>query len=259
MASRETEREARRAQRLEGERRAGRRAARARRLRVLLGALAVAAVAVVVAVLSLGGSDPGGGGGRVSGASDSRALLTAVPQDGAVLGDPDAPVRLVEYADLQCPACRAYAEQALPGLVADYVRPGRVAIEFRHFPILGPDSVTAARAASAAGAQDRLWSFVDLFYRNQGAEGSGYVTPDFLRDLAGGVPGLDPERVIDGLEDPRTAEAVARGTARAEAAGLQGTPSFAVRVGAGAERPVALEGGPAALRAALDRALRSAT
>ena len=46
-------------------------------------------------------------------------------------------------------------------------------------------------AALAAGKQNKLWNYVELFYRNQGQEGSGYVTSDFLNSLAKSVPGLD--------------------------------------------------------------------
>lgn len=190
----------------------------------------------------------------MTGAAESRALLANVPQDGAVLGNPRARVRLVEYADLQCPACKAYSDQALPTLIERYVRPGRVALEFRHFPIVGQDSVPAARVAAAAGQQDRLWSFVELFYRNQGPENSGYVTEGFLRRIAGAVPGLDVGRALDGLEDPEAAAAVERGRAQAQRLGLPGTPSFVLRSGED-ERVLRLEGGPEALYRQIDQAL----
>ncbi len=51
-----------------------------------------------------------------------------------------------------------------------------------HF--LGPDSVKAARVAAGAQQQNKLWSFVETFYANQGTENSGYVTDDFLKDVA---------------------------------------------------------------------------
>ena len=76
-----------------------------------------------------------------------------------------------------------------PELVQDYVRSGKVRMEFRDLAFLGKDSVTAGRRAAAAAEQNKLWNFVDVFYFNQGEENSGYVTPSFLHsiDKAAGV------------------------------------------------------------------------
>ena len=82
-------------------------------------------------------------------------LLRGIPQQGTALGSPDAPVTLVEYADLQCPYCAQWARDAFPELVRDYVRTGRVRIVFRGLAFLGPDSDAALRAALAAGQQRR--------------------------------------------------------------------------------------------------------
>jgi protein-disulfide isomerase len=97
-----------------------------------------------------------------------------------VLGSPDAPVTVVEYADLQCPFCAEWARRAFGEIVRDYVAPGRVRIEFRGLVFLGPDSEVALRTALAAGRQDRLWDVVHLLYANQGAENAGWVTQDLL-------------------------------------------------------------------------------
>src|SRR5512141_2096373 len=108
--------------------------------------------------------------GEVAGAGEITALLDGIPQQGTVLGKPDAPVTLVEYADFQCPYCAQWALGTLPALVRDYVRAGKLRIEFRGLAFLGPDSETALRAALAAGREDGLWNVVELLYANQGAE-----------------------------------------------------------------------------------------
>ncbi len=97
-------------------------------------------------------------------------LLDGIPQEGAVLGRPDAPATLVEDGDVQCPYCAAWASGALPELVRDYVRPGKLRIEFRGLAFVGPESDTGLRAALAAGEQRKLWNVVDLLYQNQGPE-----------------------------------------------------------------------------------------
>lgn len=151
------------------------------------GVLAAALVAVVLVLATSGGDPKRSGaakGDAVAGRTTTASLLAGVPQDGVTLGDPRAPVKLVEFVDLQCPICREYTEQVLPTLVRDYVRKGKVSIDLRVISILGPDSTTAQAAAARAAAQDRLWSFAETFYANQGQENTGYVTQPFVRRIA---------------------------------------------------------------------------
>ena len=88
---------------------------------------------------------------------------------------------MVEFGDLQCPVCQAFSAQIAPGLISDVVRKGTAKYEFRQYTIIGPDSTAAAKAALAAGEQGRYWNFIELFYRNQGTENSGYVTDELPR------------------------------------------------------------------------------
>jgi protein-disulfide isomerase len=139
-----------------------RRQLRLRRLAVtVIGAAAVVAASVAV---SSGRTDhpSAATGGSVSGAAFSRDLFARIPQHGTELGDPSAPVRLVEFADLQCPYCDEYAVQALPTLVKKYVRTGKLQMQFENLSFIGPDSVKAGRLAAAASQQNRLWNFVDF-------------------------------------------------------------------------------------------------
>lgn len=181
--------------------------------------------------------------------------LTGIPQDGATLGEPDAAVTLIEYADLQCPACRAYAESVFPTVVDEYVRPGRVKTEFRGFPFIGPDSVKAQRFVVAAGFQDRLWDLQEALYRNQGNENGGWVTDELLRSLAAEIDGLDVERLFADAGSDEVARMVAEGEEQAERAGVPGTPTFLIEIGD--EKPYFIDVGldAAQMRAALDDAL----
>ena len=217
------------------------------------GALAVAAALVVVAVVFRDGSDDSGNEPPPAATVD----FTGIPQDGAILGDPAATVRLIEYADLQCPGCQQYALSVFPGIVDDYVRPGRVKAEFRGYPFLGEDSFKAQRFVSAAGLQDRLWNLQEALYRNQGAENSGWVTDDLIRELAAEIDGLDVDQLFVDAESDEVAQAVDDGVAQAEAAGVPGTPTFFIQVGN--EEPYALQSGltTGQFRAALDDALGS--
>jgi protein-disulfide isomerase len=164
-----------------------------------LAALLVSAggiAAVLIGVLTSGSTSELKPGKPVPGASRTLALFAGIPQRGIELGDPHAPVTLVVFGDLQCPACAQFSEQALPQIVSRYVRPGRVLLLFRAVDYLGEDSEVAARMASALGQQNRLYEFVELMYRNQGLENSGYVTDTYLRALAGAIPGVDTARAL---------------------------------------------------------------
>jgi protein-disulfide isomerase len=211
-------------------------AARRRRLGILGGVVALAAV-VLVAAIALSSS---GGDDEAPRASAPAASLAGIPQDGWVLGDPDAPVTVEEFADLQCPVCARFSEDALPQLVDEYVRAGRVRLVLRPLAFLGDDSVRGARAAAAAARQDRAWPFVERFYARQGEENSGYATDAFLREVAGGVQGLDVARLLRDREADAVTRDLERAQQDAERLGVQGTPSFAVGPTGGELRVVQL-------------------
>jgi protein-disulfide isomerase len=122
--------------------------------------------------------------------------LSGIPQHGAVLGDPAAKVTLIEYADQQCPGCRYYTLNVFPSIVRKYVRPGKVKIEYRGFPFIGPDSVTGLRFLLAAAKQNRLWQLQEALYRYQGKENSGWITADLVRQLASKIRGLDVDKLF---------------------------------------------------------------
>ncbi len=131
------------------------------RLRTLLGLVIVAVAFVAAAVAISSGKGTAvrrASGGRVAGVSVSVDLLGGIPQRGITLGSPRAPVRLVEFADLQCPYCDEYTVRALPTLIKDYVRTGKLQMQFEDLSFIGPDSVAAGRVAAAAGKQGKLWT-----------------------------------------------------------------------------------------------------
>ena len=130
-------------------------------------------------------------------------MLNGIPQKGIELGNPKAKVTVVEFADPQCPACGDFGRNTLPSLIQDYVRTGKVRIEYRglhfvdNFVKNGPkDSARLLRLAEAAGLQKKLWNIVELEYENQGAENSGYATDAFLRGIAEAVPELNADKAL---------------------------------------------------------------
>ena len=230
MSSREARKAGMRTARIEAHLHSQQQAARRNRLRRVLAVLvfAVAVVALSVAVSSGSGRTTGAPPGRVAGVPVSRALFAGIPQRGDILGDAHAPVRLVEFADLQCPYCDEYTLHALPTLVDDYVRTGKLQMQFENLSFIGPGSVAAGRVAAAAAQQNKLWNFVDLVYLNQGEENSGYVTSAYLRGLLAAVPALNVARALDASRTAATAMALTRANDLADQYGVDGTPSFLI-------------------------------
>ena len=104
---------------------------------------------ILIAVSATGGRSGSAGGApaTLAGAGETAALLSGIPQSGTTLGSPSAPVRLVEYADLQCVYCGAWARDVFPTLVRRYVRTGKVQLEFRGLAFVGSDSLVGLRTA----------------------------------------------------------------------------------------------------------------
>jgi len=222
-----SEREKRKAERLRAESATDAGERRTRLMQLAAGA-AFLAVAVVLVLIVVNSSSSGSGGDtKLEGAAEVNQRLAGIPQEGMVLGDPKAPVEVVEFADLQCPYCKAFTEEALPPIIENQVKNGEVKLAFHNFTIIGEQSLPAGAAALAAGAQRRGWNFVELFYRNQGAEASGYADDAFLEAVAKGA-GIKDLGKWNAERDKFTAE-VEETTAEAERLGFNGTPSIAIR------------------------------
>ncbi len=230
------ERDRRRQERIRAQAQAKEDQRRRRRVQLLSAAAFVGIVVIVVLIVTV--SQGGSGSGGDTNLEDVGLVeeqLAGIPQHGTVLGDPSAKVTLIEFGDLQCPICKAFSEEVLPSVIAGSVSRGEAKIDFRNYTIISQQSVPAGAAALAAGEQGRGWNFIDVFYRNQGEERSGYVTDSFLTAIAKGakVPDLarwNKERRSKGL-----LREVARTTREAQAHGFEGTPSFFVEGPGGSE------------------------
>jgi protein-disulfide isomerase len=227
-AEREQAKEEREARGAEADRRE-RRKGRLKKVGLAVGAaLLIALIAIFISTRGQEADKKGGEqAGPVVGTEAVSKRFAGIPQDGLSLGDPDAPVTLVEFADLQCPFCKQASDNSLPTIVDKYVRPGKVRLEFRNFPILGPDSETAARALSGAAEQGKAWQFLDVWYLNQGEENSGYVTDAFIERIARGA-GADPQSVLAAAHDQGNTADIDKARADAEKYGVDSTPSFLI-------------------------------
>jgi len=207
----------------------------ARRKRLIQLGSILGAVVVIIAVILIatsGGdkkSTPPTGAGKSTVIREISSLLGGIHQAGNVLGNPDAPATMQEFADLECTYCQQYTLEVLPSLVSKYVRAGKVKVEYRSLetatrnPSVFQEQQTAALAA---GKQNLMWYYVELFYHEQGQEDSGYVTPSYLEGIANQIPGLNKEKWNTDRQEPALANQVLNDERAAAQLGFTGTPSF---------------------------------
>ncbi len=230
--TRKGRREEARAQRKAMEQAESSRAARRRRLTQLGGLIGVVVVIIVVIIAATGGGTkktPPKGHAATQQASAVSTLLKGIPQNGPTLGSPKAPVTLQYFGDLQCPICQQFTLGALPTVIQKYVRNGKLKIEYRSLETATrePSVFTDQQiAALAAGKQNHMWDFVEIFYREQGQEDSGYVTENYLQGLAKQITGLDLAKWTSDRTASALAAQVTSDEQAATQAGFTGTPSF---------------------------------
>jgi protein-disulfide isomerase len=249
------DREERREERLREEEHAGA-AERRQRMVKLASAAAFLALAVIAVLIVVSQSQSGGGDSdNIVDAQLVDGELAGIPQKGMVLGKPGAKVTLIEFGDLQCPVCKGYAEEILPQVIENRVRSGEAKLDFRNYTIIGPQSTPAGAAAITAGEQGRGWNFVELFYRNQGIEDSGYATDEFLTAIARAAGVRDIARWNRDRKSGKVLAEVAATTAEAQRLGFTGTPSFAVEgPGATGVETLGTPGSAGSLESAVDEA-----
>lgn len=223
---------------------------------LLLAAAAAAAVVVVVVVIVLASS--GGSSSTTTEATPTTEaptdLFAGIPQHGDVLGKASAPATLLVFEDPQCPFCQDFSLNALPPVVSDFVRTGRVRLAYRGVNIIGPNSNVGLRAIYAAAEQNRAWQMAEALYRLQGSENSGWITTAVVREAATAA-GADPAKVVAAM--PKQDARLKAADKEAQQLGLQGTPSFYVQRPPGLPQQVPVSSlEPAAFSAALAAALR---
>ena len=133
---------------------------------MLIVAGGVVAVAAIAAGAYLGTRPPAAGPPPVAAATapDKTALLAVQPGDH-VLGDPKAPITLIEYASFTCPHCAHFHTQILPEIKKKWIDTGKVKLIYRDFP-LDQVAAKAAQIAECAG-NDKYFGVIDLIFRNQ--------------------------------------------------------------------------------------------
>ena len=139
------------------------------------------------------------------------------------LGDPGAPVTIVEFTDMQCPYCKRYNDETFPALKAKYIDTGKVRYVQINLPLpFHQNANMAAQALYCASDQEKFWEMRDALFKNQTA-----LTVPAIKEYASGL-GIDPS-VFSACLDGGKYEARVNGDLNAaQAAGISGTPGFVI-------------------------------
>jgi protein-disulfide isomerase len=210
----------------------GTRQMRIRRLALVVALTAVMIIALVVTAGSNGSAPPAPGSDRAAVVDrEINSLLSGIPQNADVLGQPTAPVTLEWFGDLECPFCREFTLGALPAIIHKWVRGGQLKIAYHSMETATHNARTfkiQQTAALAAGAQNKMWNFIELFYHEQGHENSGYVTEEYLEGLAEQIPGLYPSQWNADRTNPELSADIKADSHTIEEYKFIGTPSFLI-------------------------------
>lgn len=149
------------------------------------------------------------------------ARTVAGARAGLRLGDVSAPVQIAMFEDPQCGYCKLLEQTAMPSVITDYVKAGKVALVYRHFPILGAESDQMSLGLECAGQQNRFWDFHARVFDSESA--SSAAMTQWATDL-----GLDPVAFARCLSAPETHQAVAADAALGRELRVLGTPTLFV-------------------------------
>ncbi len=145
-------------------------------------------------------------------------------KDAPSLGDPNAPVTIVEFADFQCPFCQRYAQNVEPSIVSTYVNSGKARFVWKDYAFLGQESLWAAEAARCANDQGKFWQYHDYLYNHQGQENSGAFSKANLKKFAQTL-GLNTSQFNSCVDSDKYAAFIQQETQQSSTYGVSGTPA----------------------------------
>ncbi len=186
---------------------------------VIIGVIVVAIIAGIVASYSSSPSesvnlDMGRTHGTISTAMGSP-----------ILGNPSAPITIVEFGDYQCERCYQWYHETKPTIVRDYIDTGKANLVFVDLAFLGKDSIPASMASYCAEDQGMYWEYHDILYNMQESVDGGWANSERLKAFAFSLD-LDMELFESCLDSGKYSKRVQYNIQQARENGVKGTPGF---------------------------------
>ena len=154
-------------------------------------------------------------------------MNTFLANGSPVLGNPSAPVTLIEFGDYQCHFCNVFFHSTEGDILKNYVETGKVKIIFKDYNIIGPDSVNASHGAHCAKDQKLFWEYHDILYSNWTGENNGWASSKNLEKFANEI-GLDMDVWTQCMLDGTHSQTILASNEDAKSLGITGTPAFFV-------------------------------
>ena len=153
--------------------------------------IAVVVVAVAISIVSISIGDGGPTTVEFSERGEVQGLVAGIQQDGARLGEEEAPVEIELFTDVRALPGATFQEEVVDPVIEEFVRDGQAQISMRHFSFGRAGVTEAAIAAAAAGEQGYQWQFAEIVFRNLENAGPRGIDESFLKGAAEVTPGLE--------------------------------------------------------------------
>ena len=161
--------------------------------------------------------------------NNSNALtISKLTDNGSpIMGDPDAPITILEWGDYQCTFCYKFHQDTLDIINEEFIKTGKVKVIFKDFPLNGPDSKLAAESSYCAHDQGKYWEYHDQLYENWAGERTGWITREALSGFAKSI-NLDTAEFNKCLNESKHENKINSIYEFGKQIGIDATPSFLV-------------------------------
>jgi len=154
-------------------------------------------------------------------------METFLANGSPILGNPNAPVTLVEFGDYQCHFCNVFFHTTEDDILKNYVETGRVKMIFKDYNIIGPDSIRASHGAHCAEDQGLFWEYHDILYSNWTGENNGWASSENLVKFAQEI-NLDMDEWSECVTNGLHSQTIDASNEDAKTLEITGTPAFFV-------------------------------
>ena len=157
------------------------------------------------------------------------AVVAVSTDDDPVLGNPDAPVTIVEFSDYECPFCKRHYQNTFPQIKEEYIDTGKVKLVFRDLPLSFHDPLATTQAMTASCARDQggdevYYEYHDAIFETTQSNGNG-MTEDQLFAIADDL-GLNRGQIESCVESEKYKEEILADIEGARSSGATATPTF---------------------------------
>ena len=154
--------------------------------------------------------------------------ISKLSENGSpIMGDPNAPITILEWGDYQCTFCYKFHQNTLNVINEELIKTGKVKVIFKDFPLNGPDSKLASEASYCAHDQDKYWEYHDQLYENWAGERTGWITREALSEFAKSI-NLDTAEFNKCLNENKYENKINTLYEFGNEIGIDATPSFLV-------------------------------